>query len=143
MLDFKKLEFDDFPKLKKYFDEDNRRFIADSTSIICDRVFDCTFFWRNYYSTKFAVHKNSVILSINIGDTEMFSFPMGGDFSEALREIKSHTKDTGAYFCFIPESDLHFFEDVTEDVILNVCTDKFRTILGVCKAELLCLIRKE
>ncbi len=121
MLDFKRLEYSDYERIKKYFDADNLRSIKECNNIICDRVFDCTFFWRNYYDTHYAEVGDSVILSISVGGTVMFSFPMGGDVMSALSSVREYACETGnnTYFCFIPENDLHYFRDAFDCVFIS------------------------
>ena len=121
MADFKKLSFEDYPIIKPYFESDNLRNIRNDNHIICDRVFDCTFLWRNYYDTRYAIVGDSAVLSISHGNTEMYSFPMGGDILHALKGIKEHIRNAekNAYFCFIPQCDIHYFHEVFDCVFIS------------------------
>lgn len=114
MLDFKKLTYEDYSKVKKYFITDNERYRVGDADITCDMVFGTTFFWRGFYNTKYAILGDTLILQITNGGIEMYSSPLGnGDFDNALQAIKEyvHSRGNALYFCFVPEFDLHFFYD--------------------------------
>ncbi len=121
MLDFKRLTYEDYSTVQEYFDLDNSRYRDHGAAITCDLVFGTTFFWRNFYDTKYAIHNGSLILQITNGGIEMYSSPLGnGDFDGILHEIRqyAHSNGNALYFCFVPEFDLHYFKD-NYDVVFS------------------------
>jgi len=127
MLEFKRLGFDDGENLREYFLRDNKRLSNDESEIICDRVFGTTFLWREFYNIRFCICDESLVLMTTMGDTDMFSLPIGNDPENALRQIRSYArkKEIPLYFCFVSDHDIAYFHSVFDDVYIYEEEDWF------------------
>lgn len=118
MLEFKTLGYGDLPELSKIYARDNEARVARGEKLLCDSLIGTTFLWRGYYDTKWTRVGDSAVLLASCEGTPMFSFPIGGDPTLALRQIGeySHSHGMNMYFCFVPESDVPLFDEVFDVV---------------------------
>lgn len=126
MLTFEKLSYSNYSTVKKYFDACNKRYISAGADITCDLAFGTTFLWKDYYKTNFAVLGNSLILQITNGGIVMYSSPVGAsDIPEMLEAVREycHSRGEALYFCFVPEYDLHYYEECFDTVFSTVEED--------------------
>ena len=134
MLYFKKLAYEDYGILREYFIRDNTNHISKGWDITCDHVFGTTFFWREYYNTRYAIVDDCVILRISTGGTDMFSVPIGGEnIRSAFEKLKSYAHEQGIalYFTFVPEAYIPLFHDSFDIVFTSEEPDWFDYVYDI------------
>lgn len=81
MLNFKKIELDDIPVLKEYFEAyPNRQ---------CDRTAGAIAMWRDVYYNYYAVTDETIILSSKPDGEYSFSYPIGKNPGKAIKELEA------------------------------------------------------
>ncbi len=81
MLNFKKIELDDIPVLKEYFEAyPNRQ---------CDRTAGAIAMWRDVYYNYYAVAEETIILSSKPDGKYSFSYPIGKNPEKAIKELEA------------------------------------------------------
>lgn len=134
MLTFERLGYDNFTTVKKYFDENNKRYLSCGADITCDLAFGTTFLWRDYYKTSFAILGNSLILQIANGGIVMYSSPVGSsDIPEMLCALREycHSRGEALYFCFVPESDLKYYDECFDTVFSTLEEDWYDYVYDI------------
>lgn len=85
MLNFKKIELEDIPVLKAYFDAyPNRQ---------CDRTAGAIAMWRDVYYNYYAVTDGTIILSSKPENEYSFSYPIGKNPDEAIKTLENFCRD--------------------------------------------------
>lgn len=100
MLSFKKIEFEDIPTLKAYFNAYPAR--------QCDRSCGATFMWRNYFENQYAIIDGTIILSANFKNETCFTFPIGRNIEAAFEALEDYCKaeNIPIVFCSVNKNEL-------------------------------------
>lgn len=85
MIEFKKLEKEDFDEIKDYFNE--------NPSKICDNTLGTVFMWRYYFDTSYSVVGKTLILKQTYNGETVFMMPIGENITNALKEIHCYCKE--------------------------------------------------
>ncbi len=114
MIEFKKLEKEDFHNIKDFFKE--------NPSKICDNTLGTVFMWRYYFDTSYSVVDRTLILKLNYNGEAVFMMPIGENIKNALKEISSYCKENKIKmkFSFVTNEDAeiikkHFDVNVIEE----------------------------
>ena len=100
MLEFKKIELKDIPTLKAYY--------SAYPSRQCDRSAGATVMWRDYFENKYCIIDGTVIFSSKFKDGLCFSYPIGRNVENALKEIEKHCDEinTPMVLCSVNSKEL-------------------------------------
>ena len=89
MLNFQPLTLQEIDLLRPYF--------CCHPSRICDSTIGGTFLWRDYFRTEYAVAEGTLYLRSRMPETDdyIYSVPMEGDVSAALRRLADFCREQG------------------------------------------------
>ncbi len=99
MLNFQKLELDDIPSLRPYFQSNPQR--------IADLTLGSTFIWRDYFEYEYVIAADCLIFSMIIFEQHRaYTVPVGLRREEALDLLEEHCRDIGEPLCFSIAGDM-------------------------------------
>lgn len=138
MLNFKKIEREDYPILKAYFNAYPSR--------QCDRSVGTIIMWHEYYGNYYAITDGTLILLSKFKNKICFSFPIGKDINAGLDAIDEYCKENSLpcimcsvnknelpilfkrYSYCVVEPDRNMFDYIYEkDAIMNLSGKKYST----------------
>lgn len=104
MLNFKEVELSDINRLGEYLKYQEFR--------TCDFTAGAIYMWRDYFYSKFAIHKDMLIFKVAYPTRgTSFSYPIGkGSTDEAMKAIEEYTRANGLElkFCTLPEKAMEY-----------------------------------
>ena len=100
MLNFKKIEKEDYNLLKAY--------LNSYPSRQCDRSLGTIIMWHEYYENYYAVHDGTLIFLSKFKDNNCFSFPIGKNIDSGLDAIDEYceTKGIPCVMCSVNKNEL-------------------------------------
>lgn len=100
MLKFKKIEKEDYPILKAYFNNYPAR--------QCDRSAGTIIMWHEYYNNHYAVTDGTLILLSKFKNKNCFSFPIGKNIQDGLDAIDEYCEanEIPCIMCSVNKSEL-------------------------------------
>ena len=85
MLNFQRLQLEDLPRLRPYFQYSGSR--------ICDTTPGAVFLWRELFRTEWAIYDGSLYFKVNYpGKGDTFPMPLGGGRPEHYRQIAEYCR---------------------------------------------------
>lgn len=104
-MEFKKLEFSDLPKIKKYYET--------YTNQTCDRTIGGSFMWRDYFHTMYAMVQDTLVMKCEKDRETVFCFPMGEEVLEALTEIERYCeeKKIAPFFVSLSKPEMEYLKN--------------------------------
>ena len=93
MLSFKKIELEDIPVIRAYFNAYPAR--------QCDRALGSTVMWRNYFNNCFAIYDGTIILSAEFKNEICFSYPIGRNPDGAFDALEEYCDSMNIALVFV------------------------------------------